>query len=643
MFGIHIAWRTREGTLVIVDIHDPDATVQVLNEKNEMVVERQPGKDSLTIGVAPGIGRVRLVKGDVELFAREFSLVAGGKETIHVRVEPALSEISNLKSQIPPPPPKTIRPVFVEDFTHDAVFEDTPDSKRGYANGAYYYDFKGLGAGGWNLHSYSDNMAIEISAQVTGSVHSAWLVNLENFTHQHGVQVAVTCGGGVWVRPNVFDRDPSHALHDPSLSLITSEAVRPAGQYNTVRILVKGKTFDFTINGQRLCKPITTDFEFAPGVVALGLDSDGQQPVRIEYRRFRLWQATDLSELPPVEPIEWPPPAVAPFDAKTAKVRQAAWAKHLGVPVEITNSIGMKLVLVPPGEFLMGSGESADEAAAFCKRAYGWDCSPGIFHMEYPQHRVRITRPFYLGACHVARGEFREFIKDLGYKTDAEKDGSGALGRTDSGNFEQKPEYTWRNAGFDQTDEHPVVAVSWNDAAAFCEWLARKEGKKYRLPTEAQWEYACRAGTTTRFCCGDDPEALANFGNVADATLKRRFPACPDAIKASDGYVFTSPVGQFRPNAFGLYDMHGNAWQWCADWYSDYPAAPVDDPVGPAAGPGRICRGCGFWCDGRSAERSYNIPAYRADDVGFRVSLVVAGKLDQPAEAVHKSDAGAKN
>ena len=105
--------------------------------------------------------------------------------------------------------------------------------------------------------------------------------------------------------------------------------------------------------------------------------------------------------------------------------------------------------------------------------------------------------------------------------------------------------------------------VSWNDAVAFCKWLSKKEDKNYKLPSEAEWEYACRAGTKTRYYCGDEPEALAKVANVADATAKARFPDWIWGIKASDGYVFTAPVGSFKPNAFGLYDMHGNAYQWC--------------------------------------------------------------------------------
>jgi formylglycine-generating enzyme required for sulfatase activity len=296
---------------------------------------------------------------------------------------------------------------------------------------------------------------------------------------------------------------------------------------------------------------------------------------------------------------------------------------------EITNSIGMKLTLIPSGQFTMGSRETAEEAAAVFNKAYGGDLiKAGFFKDEYPQHRVRITRPFFLGTYHVTRGQFRKFVADADYKTDAEKGGKpGALGwNPETKKFGFNEDYSWQHAGFEQTDEHPVVNVSWNDAVAFCKWLTSKERRyTYRLPTEAEWEYACRAGTTMRYFSGDDPETLARVGNVADAAYKAKFPDAKYALKANDGHVFTAPVGSFKPNAFGLYDMHGNTWQWCSDRYGDkYNAAPADDPPGPTSGDFRVLRG-GSWSDGpifaRSAKRSGITPGSRFDGTGFRVVM----------------------
>ena len=179
--------------------------------------------------------------------------------------------------------------------------------------------------------------------------------------------------------------------------------------------------------------------------------------------------------------------------------------------------------------------------------------------------------------------------------------------------------------GFPQPDEHPVVNVSWNDAVAFCQWLSRSEGKTYRLPTEAEWEYACRAGTTSRYYIGDEPEKLAEVGNTEDAAYLRIFGSPPWAILADDGYAFTAPVGRFRPNAFGLYDMHGNASQWCSDWwgYDYYQSCPLDDPPGPAKSDSRVHRGGGWHggpCECRSASREAAPPYQPFFDVGFRVA-----------------------
>jgi len=274
----------------------------------------------------------------------------------------------------------------------------------------------------------------------------------------------------------------------------------------------------------------------------------------------------------------------------------------------LTNSIGMKLVLIPSGEFMMGSAD--------------------YFNNEKPVHRVRITKPFYLGAHEVTVGQFRQFVSASDYKTDAEKGNKpGAFGlNAERGTLELNEKYLWRNVGYEQTDAHPVVNVSWNDAVAFCDWLSKKEGKSYRLPTEAQWEYACRAGTTTVYSSGDEEETLAQVGNVADATAKVKF-ANLVGIRASDGYVFTAPVGRFRPNAFGLYDMHGNVLEWCEDWWQlgYYADSPSDDPSGPSSGKDRVYRGGGwhqYSLHCRSASRFRLTPRFGINYLGFRVSRV---------------------
>jgi formylglycine-generating enzyme required for sulfatase activity len=294
-------------------------------------------------------------------------------------------------------------------------------------------------------------------------------------------------------------------------------------------------------------------------------------------------------------------------------------------PEVITNSIGMKLVLVAAGEFMMGSKESPKEAAKFFER-YNKSIKAEWFKREHPRHRVKITKPFWLGMHEVTVGQFQQFVSEAGYKTEPERDGEGAYSYSaetgKSGGRESK--YTWRNTGFPQEADHPVVNITWNDAIDFCRWLSQKEGQTYRLPREAEWEYACRAGTTTRYWFGDDPEGLANVANVSDGTAKEKFPTGV-AISAKDGFVFTAPVGKFRPNAYGLHDMHGNVYEWCADWYAEdyYVASPRDDPSGPNSGEWRVVRG-GSWDswpdDARSAFRTGFTPGYRVHYFGFRVA-----------------------
>jgi formylglycine-generating enzyme required for sulfatase activity len=277
----------------------------------------------------------------------------------------------------------------------------------------------------------------------------------------------------------------------------------------------------------------------------------------------------------------------------------------------LTNTFSLKFVLIPAGTFKMGSPK--DEEGRFANEK---------------QHDVEITRSFFMGIHPVTVGQFGEFVRIKGYETEAEKDGEGGWGWNDTfGKFEgRKPIYSWKTTGWTQTAAHPVVNVTWNDAVAFCDWLSQQEGKKYRLPTEAEWEYCCRAKTTTRFWSGDRDEDLKGVANIADTSFKAKYSTATSAQAWDDGYPFTSPVGQFRANGFGLYDMHGNVWQWCSDWYeTDYHKGLRQDPQGASDGEFRMVRGGSFdlpprYC--RSAYRYYIEPARRDFTIGFRVVLV---------------------
>ena len=197
---------------------------------------------------------------------------------------------------------------------------------------------------------------------------------------------------------------------------------------------------------------------------------------------------------------------------------------------------------------------------------------------ERPAHAVTVA-PFELARREVTRADFARFVAATGYRTDAERDvgepGCYVLDLT-TGGAGYRAGHDWRNPGFAQTDDHPVVCVSWNDAQAYVEWLNRTAKKPLRLPSEAEWEFAVRAGSTARFPWGDDPAEACLYANVADRTA---WPAGPGKWKAVvecfDGYFFTAPVGTYRPNAHGLHDLIGNVWEWTFDcWNPDYAGAP---------------------------------------------------------------------
>jgi formylglycine-generating enzyme required for sulfatase activity len=269
----------------------------------------------------------------------------------------------------------------------------------------------------------------------------------------------------------------------------------------------------------------------------------------------------------------------------------------------------LELVRIPKGSFQMGSPDSDKDASG----------------AERPQHEVELTQDFYLGKTEVTVGQFRRFVTTSGYRTEAET-GDGAHGwDEEKGEWPKHKSFTWRYPGFKQDENHPVVCVSYWDAEQFCAWVEKQTGVKVGLPTEAQWEYACRGGTTTRYFTGNDPESLKGYANVADAALKRRYPHLSWTMVAfNDGEVFTAPVRSYNPNPFGLYDMIGNAYEWCADWYSGkaYTANKRSDPAGPSGGSSRVCRGGSWHSETPYCRASYRVggePAYRDAFLGLRV------------------------
>ena len=286
-----------------------------------------------------------------------------------------------------------------------------------------------------------------------------------------------------------------------------------------------------------------------------------------------------------------------------AEEEAAARAKAAGPEPRITNSIGMTFVYIKPGTFMMGSpsgevGRDNDET----------------------QHQVTLTRGFHMGETEVTVGQWRVFARDSGYKTEAET-GGGAYTFIE-GKWEKKEGAYWDNPGFAQSENHPVTCVSWNDVQAFIRWINRKENADYRLPTEAEWEYAARAGTQTARFWGEDADRACGYANVSDLTewSGRKWN---NPHNCRDGHWFTAPVGSFRPNPWGLHDMIGNVWEWCQDWKGDYPSGSVTDPTGPYSGSVRVNRG-GSWGYGarlcRSAYRDFNTPEYRSNLLGFRLS-----------------------
>lgn len=257
------------------------------------------------------------------------------------------------------------------------------------------------------------------------------------------------------------------------------------------------------------------------------------------------------------------PLAIAPFHAQTANNLQQETATYLNKPIirkiELGDGAHIELILIPAGEFDMGSAYPEQSRA----------------NDEGPVHRITISKPFYIGRYEITQAQWKAV---MGYSLSHLKD-----------------------------PNLPADGIDWSKAVDFCKRLSERQFEIFRLPTEAEWEYACRAGTVTAYSFGNDPTSLTQY-----------------AWCNSNSNHKTHLVGQKKPNAFGLYDMHGNVWEWCSDFYDDYLVDSTVDPSGPPDGSCRILRGGSWFCTPgpcRSANRGWNTPETRDDDVGFRIVL----------------------
>lgn len=315
--------------------------------------------------------------------------------------------------------------------------------------------------------------------------------------------------------------------------------------------------------------------------------------------------------VPPVATVARPAPpplamvSPAPIQAPPPVAGAAVAGGAVSVPGSVIRDCPQcpELIVVPGGEYVMGSGKEEKFR------------EPD----EEPAHRVRVNGPFAVGRFEITRAQYSAFVRETA------REAKPGCHSTRGGRFQKNPRATWQNPGFEQKDEEPVVCVSWDDAQAYLAWLGTKAAKSYRLLTESEWEYVARAGSTGRHSWAEtDDAAVCRYASVADTSIKS-YSSGLQMFPCSDGFVQTAPIGRFPANAFGVYDMLGNAWEWVEDcWNEGYAGAP---DVAQARLTGfcneRVFRG-GAWNSKpptvRVAYRDRESKDERHDNLGFRIA-----------------------
>lgn len=306
-----------------------------------------------------------------------------------------------------------------------------------------------------------------------------------------------------------------------------------------------------------------------------------------------------------------PSPAPTPVQSPTPEPEPVQQAQAQGQAGRVFKDCAEcpEMVELPSGSFEMGSNDGdADET---------------------PIHRVEV-KGFAMGRYEVTVGEFRAFVKETGYRSDAHQnrgEEAGCYVMNKNEEWVWRKGRNWENPGWKVKDRQAVTCVSWNDASAYAKWVSKKSGKEYGLPSEAQWEYGARGGTKTRYYWGEDEEHTeqCKYANAADETPLPGGMMWIESAACKDGYVYVAPVGSFKPNGFGLYDMSGNVWEWVEDvWHHNYQRAPRDGSAWKTGGDqrARVLRG-GSWGSNtdsvRSALRYDFTPVNRFDFNGFRL------------------------
>ena len=616
LLGIVFVVHTRQGD-VNIEVSDPRIQVELDGEQIQLTDLRwnghkAEGKHRLRVavnGTLIPIGQSfqfnldgqshSLVAnlGDVELRSREFELHRGKTVALTIKLVPAgVQDV--LEST----------PTIEENFNGNEVLLANEEWFHVLKVGRLALQRKTHGPELWRetrTRSPLEPGMVEADVRRMGG-NGSWLIELVNREADAAVCFYIE---KETLKASLHSRE--NWQHGSRILTISNRVpLKTNGEFDRIQLLVRRRSVEVTVNGSRIETRIDTPFDLTPGEVRLGCLGTYDVPVSVDYDRFAFYRLVGQGDRPrkplrltfdrgepkstgnPISVSKLPRLAV-PFDRQAALDSQAAWAEGLGIDKTTATRDGYQMSLIPPGTIQMAK-----------------------------DYRVTLSKPFYMGIWEVRKRDFAAFVEETKYLTDAER-GPGGTIFIDGQFAPAKSNLNWRTPGISpQTDKHPIIQVSWNDARAYCRWLSKREGCTYRLPTEPEWEYACRAGTDTAYSFGDDPTQLPEYAWFRDNTDRRE----------------THAVGQLKPNRWGLFDMHGNVLEWTSNLNRGFPVGHYVDPHDDVRIPthNRLCRGGSLvrgadlcTSNGRRPNVSENgKPSWATHMIGFRL----VREIDSPAE-----------